>query len=737
MIEFQRPLFLLITVLGAPGIYFLLKGGNTRSRIVGASRFLMIVLLGLAAAGPQVTVQEERMKQPTLTVLTDESGSAQLIQRQQLSLKDVQVRRKVIARGNSSSLVDGFIRNMEAGQAYLAVSDFQGREMERVVEQAQKLNASISAVRYPVKREYAVRVEGPGKTVPGAQNRFTVQVSSTENLSAPRMKVYMDSEIIYSGRNSSFSFTRTFDEKGYHRIRAELRVNDSYDSNDRYYRVVEVTRKPEVLVVGPRGSLGDRLSDYYSVSYSGNVPENLSKYYAVVLKKRARDSLTSYVSRGNGVVYTGDYDHPMDVLPVVRQEDAGERKDTRIVLTLTKSNPEGDNMKKVKRLAILLVKNLPGNVKLGIQAYTPVARDADVIRISKPVTLAYNREELVSKIKRLKASRISTGQSYHGVALAAAKKMAGGKGNIIMISDGDLPQGGEYTRDPEKVRQKALSEARTMEPRLIVIGVGGHRNEEFLKEIARKAGGEYRDADIADTVPFMFDAGGGAGGIAEVVNVNPDHFITRGLPLDANPALIDQVRPRRGAEMLVSSRRGDPILTAWRYGLGRVAAYSADTRDLSAIMSQDPVLGIRSVTWAVGDPQRKEKRNLEIHVTREGPVARANYRVEGMKREGEGLYTRELSVNGTGFHSFRGVPYATNYDREVRKVGYSDRMREIVRATGGKVYGPEQTGAIVEDLREFSSKKVLRKRNAGVYLLAVALLIFLSEVGYRKLRGWK
>ena len=58
---------------------------------------------------------------------------------------------------------------------------------------------------------------------------------------------------------------------------------------------------------------------------------------------------------------------------------------------------------------------------------------------------------------------------------------------------------------------------------------------------------------------------------------SPDHFITKNVNLTANITGYNDVTPKAGAERLViTSTNGKPVLTTWRFGLGRVAALTTD-----------------------------------------------------------------------------------------------------------------------------------------------------------------
>ena len=53
--------------------------------------------------------------------------------------------------------------------------------------------------------------------------------------------------------------------------------------------------------------------------------------------------------------------------------------------------------------------------------------------------------------------------------------------------------------------------------------------------------------------------------------VNKNHYITADLDLNATITGFNDVTPKPGSQRLVAMADGKPVLTVWRYGLGRVA----------------------------------------------------------------------------------------------------------------------------------------------------------------------
>lgn len=722
----ERPLALLLALAALPMLYNAVAREDSIKRWVSLSRALLVVLLAVAVAGPTFTSAQPVHQEPRLTVLADESMSASVLDEPDISFEGVDVRRRVIASGNRSELKKTMLRQLESDTNYVAVSDFQGAEsLDGLAERFNEVNSTLNVLRADEEHESAVRIEGPRTTVPGAETRFRVVVSSTGEPPAPRLELDGSEVQLERTGEGTWTFTRSFSSEGVHRLEAAIAADDRYRVNNVDYRTVEVAEKPEILVVGGRGGLGAELERFYDVSYSDDLPADLEEFYAVVTKKDV-EGVSRYLMEGNGLVYTGDpQGDAMEVLPVKTVPDEDRNEGTKIVLAIdiSTSTAEEGAVKRSKAIAYNLVELLPFNNRVGAVAYNDGA-----FLVAEPSPLSLNREELQEKIARLETS----GPSLHDKGLKGAEELINGTGNVIWITDGKIGALGSNTGVPSKTRDFAEE----MDARLIAVAVGEDANRDFLQDVASRAGGMYMDSSETGRLKFVFRAGGAAGEASRLVVINPDHFVTRGEGLSGSATSFDPVEPRRGAELLVTGANGHPFLTTWRYGLGRVAAFSGGDTELSRLRSTDPSLLLRAVSWSVGDPNRKEDRWLEVGqgYTGEPVEVRASHPMEGLRRQGEDLYTGEVRPDGPGFHSFAGKPYAYSYNRELSRVGYRD-VESIARQTGGEVYGVGERAELREQAREFSSRTVETKNSGTKYLLGLALLLFLGEVGYRKWNG--
>jgi len=669
------------------------------------------------------------MEEPEIVLLTDESTSTELLDKPEFNFGDIKVDRKIIASGNNSNIKQGLMRNLEENKAYLLVSDLQSSSnLEEVSGKFRQKNSTLNAYRGSTKEDASVVLNGPSSTVPGAENSFRIRVHSTSNIPEPQVTIDGENIDIEKLSEDEWRFSERFQTEGEHTIEVSTNTNDYFDQNNQFYKTVDVREKPEILLVGERASLGSELEQFYDVEYRDSIPEDLSDYYTVISKKPFSDAdVSEYLIEGNGLVYTGE-PKERNVLPnrPIDREDQSKGAKIMLAIDISQSTGESGSVKKSKQIAYSLVDKMGYNNEVGAVAY-----NQESYLITEPKPLSRNRNNLKQKISQLETN----GNSFHHAGLQGAERSLDNTGNIILITDGKISRYGQRVNTESRSRSIAAN----LDVQLLTVGVGEDKNEDFLQELARLGNGDYLEGDDSGRLSFRFGAGGTGGSSERIVVVDKSHFITENLEADTSITGFQPVDEKTSADLLVTSNTGKPYLTTWRYGLGRVASFTGGTDDLSQLLTYDPKLATRTVSWTVGDPQRKQDKWIKIDDSRKGETVeiRASYPVDGLNRQSENLYSAELEPERTGFRSFSDTTYGYNYNREIQEIGYSDDLEDIIESTGGQVYSADQTEEIKQDVKNFSNKKVNQKKQVADYFIIVALLVFLSEVGYRKIRGKK
>ena len=771
---FQEPVALLAGLVAFSGVYIFLKASGREGRIVGFTRTLFFMLLAVSLAGP--FLQDSRMveDQQDLFVLEDSSRSSELLENTSLDAENVDIQRKTVLNGNNSKLASALKSELRPDSTYLLMSDGRSSEdLENVLRKYRDENSTISVLKPEMETERSVHVSGPSTTVPGAATKFTVDISSTEQDEVP-VKVTLDNNtVLDSSVSGSWSFNRSFSSEGVHRISAEIESDDRFSGNNRYYKTVKVEEKPEILYIGAESELSDKLSQFYRVTVRQEIPDDLSDYYTTVsTRKLDEERIQDYITKGNGYLYLGDYSEPARHLPLKASNENYNDESTRMVMPIQVPF-KSTNVTYTKNTAGSIVKALPGNTKFGGIYYSTTADylttggtalfPREVSRTNQMVTLgggSGNREQTIQNIRQLDRSTYKR----HDVALKASQDLLGDEGNIILVTNGDIVDTttvpNHEGKTPEEIRAAALDQARGLDSDidLYAVRTGPLPEEaEDIEDIDRSEVIENRDfmQSLADAAPsarsnyynidelnqlsrLELGAGGGTSAFKPIGVTDEDHFITEGVRLRTEISEFDEVRPKPSSDVLVSGPEKREFLTAWNYGLGRVAAFSGDQGALERTLDADPGLISRTASWTVGNTDRKEERWLKISET-EAPTeaeVTASYQAQGLTYRSENRYTGSIKPESKGFHSFAGENYSYNYNSEIREIGYRDEaLRKIASETGGEVYTTSEL-----ESTEFGGsqmKEVSYSRPLSGYFLVAAMFVLLSEIGYRKLNGKK
>jgi hypothetical protein len=646
-------------------------------------------------------------------------------------------------------------------------------DLTRVLEKYRSENATVSVLKPEMRNESAVHVSGPSSTVPGASTEFTVHVSSTEDEQIP-VTVTLDNETVFdSSLRDSWSFNRSFESEEAHKIKAEIDVQDRYSGNNEYYKTVKVREKPEILYIGAEAELTEKLSQFYDVTVAGELPEDLSDYYTIISSKKLdEEKISNYIADGNGYLYLGSYSNPGRHLPLEASKENYNDESTRVVMPIQVPF-KSTNVTYTKNTAGSIVNALPGNTKFGGIYYSTTASfltsggtalfPQEVSRTEQLVTLGGgtgNRERAIQKISQL------TRSSYkrHDVALKASSRLLGDEGNIVLVTNGDIV---DTTTIPnhegktvEQIRNNALDQARNLDydVDLYVVRTGPLpeeaedidgieksdvvENKNFLQNLADSApsarSNYYNIDELNRLARLELGAGGGTSAFKPIGIVKDDHFITEKIGLRTDISEFDEVRPKNSADVLVSGPGKREFLTSWHYGLGRVAAFSGGQPGLSRTLDTDPGLISRTTSWTVGNSNRKQENWMEITET-EAPGSvnvRASYNAEGLTYSSENRYTGQIEPEGLGFNEFRSEIYSYNYNSEIREIGFSDsNLEKIASRTGSEVYTPSELAD--KEFEGSGTQQVSYSRSLSKFFILAAMVVLLSEVGFRKLNGKK
>ncbi|MCK5630735.1 MAG: hypothetical protein KAI26_09000, partial [Nanoarchaeota archaeon] len=237
-----------------------------------------------------------------------------------------------------------------------------------------------------------------------------------------------------------------------------------------------------------------------------------------------------------------------------------------------------------------------------------------------------------------------------------------------------------------------------------------------------------------------------------LIITNPNHWITKGLGLDdAAVSGYNAVVPKKSAHGLVYSITANPVISVWNFGLGRVVAYSTDDgRAWSGpILGGDSsVLIPRMVNWAIEDPDRKDRFNVDLEDTRLGKKTIVTVHADKMPelldfvfiKTDDNEYTTEYYPVRKEFRDFFGYKQAVNCPYEYMNLGMNPHFLNLVRKgtyKKGEIFRLDEIENMVEKIKKDS----VMIEPLTIYMrwpfVLIALALFMIEICIRRIRDYR
>lgn len=257
-----------------------------------------------------------------------------------------------------------------------------------------------------------------------------------------------------------------------------------------------------------------------------------------------------------------------------------------------------------------------------------------------PLRKVSDREAIVSEIASL---RVGGGGIYVFTGLSEAyDKLVRNPSmlrHIILFADGQDAEQHEGCRElvQEMVKRNIT---------LTSVALGQGQDVPFLAEIAEMSGGRFHLTEDVDQVPRIFSKETILAQRSYIIEepftpvVQDTSSILRGIPPDKFPPLLGYVgvSTKGRSETFLVSHKDDPLLSTWRYGLGKATAFTSDSR---ARWAQE---------WVGWDQFGKFWTQLVRGTTRSHTVTHLQTQVEIV--QGEGVVTIDALDNEGQFLNF-------------------------------------------------------------------------------------
>jgi len=328
----------------------------------------------------------------------------------------------------------------------------------------------------------------------------------------------------------------------------------------------------------------------------GQVPQTLDElagYDGVVLSdiaarqvgEAAMVAMREYVDKlGGGLVMIGGpnsfgvggyYRTPIDeVLPVrLKSPDEEEKQSSALAIVMDRSGSmAGEKLETAKSAAVAAAEVLGRNDSIGVYAF-----DSDAYVVA-PMTRVTSTAAIAGQIASLASGGGTNLEPAFRMAREQLQRVKAKIKHIIILTDGQT-SGTGY----EAMASQCRAEGTTVST--VAIGEGSFVG--LLQAIAASGGGQsYTTTDVSTiTRIFTQDTLMHTGRMIREEPFQPNlveqHPMLAGFKtLDDAPSLLGYVKTIRKAtaQVPVVTEAGDPLLAHWRFGLGKVTAFTSDAK---------------------------------------------------------------------------------------------------------------------------------------------------------------
>jgi Mg-chelatase subunit ChlD len=463
-------------------------------------------------------------------------------------------------------------------------------------------------------------IVGPERPVP-----LRVSVRNPSAPHAALLNLYLDNRISDSVAVDLGTGLDTFDlllrvpEPGGHVIRAEILVDGVLPAAAASREVsVTVRSGTRVLLATNRrhSSLAEALAargvlvETIAPAQLPATVDGYSSVHLVILEElRGRDvraqaasALEQFVRlSGGGVIFVGGGASYGDrafqgtgiqqILPVTLEPHRprpGKRDPLALFLVIDRSNSmgfnsrigtvrDGEKLRYAIKAGMTVVKQLKDHDQVGVIAF-----DAQPHEIAALRPLKINREQLLTALPRIVESG---GTDFFDALASAGKQLAVSRvtrKHVVLLTDGDTNRAdrGEYRALIRELANAGIS--------VTTVRIGDNTvNLKLLQEISKGTGGSFHYVENVQMLPELMLRDTSRAlqpAPADTERYFPSiamkHHLLEGTTEGEIPQLRDYAfsKARPSSETLlhvVRADRRDPILNVWRYGLGRVAAFTA------------------------------------------------------------------------------------------------------------------------------------------------------------------
>ncbi len=733
-----------------------------RKRFIFFSKLIFFMFLLLALSSPYLEYTETASNITKIKVLIDNSDSMQLYDlndaENKLSTVNLPLEIQKLDLGDYTTLGNSILNHLSPEENILLVTDGQnnfGTDLDDVALFASTINSKIYALELDQDNDDAnIVIEGPGKVVADVENTFTVIVNEVGQIGKKKVKVYIDDFLIFDDKyEKEIELKRSFNTETV--IKAELETNDHFEQNNIFYKTVSVHKQPKVLFVSRKNSeLFNLYKDFYAMDFSDDLDKDLDKYHAVILNDVNSkylsdddvDKLDTFLNEENGLFVIGgkdsydwgEYNTSMiaNLLPVSVGKAKKKKDIVNIAIVMDTGASSKDEIKGnitffdvQKSLAVDIINSISGQNKVSF-----IEANYYLNTLSGLSELEPKRTDLIGDISLLFPHGFSEVRFAYEKAHKSLRLTKGSK-NIIIITDGKLvPQDQAMTLE-------IVKKARSDGIKTFIVGVGDAADDEFLKSVKEFGDGEYFRTDETYKLKLYFGDPSENTGELSVFVYDSNHFITTDLEDLSRIYGFNTVFPKTNARLLLTTSKGDPVLTTWNYGLGRVAALTTDDGSTwipGMLNNVNSKAFIRTLNWLVENPERKNNLIIEHPELRIGEnsvitVKSDNLPSDEFYETEKGIYKSNLYPNETGVQQILNKKVGVNYKKEYLNIGFNNKLENALRITGGDII-KEITP---EKLLSLTQVETVKTKDLSWVFIMLSIIAYLIEILVRRIQDLK
>lgn len=444
----------------------------------------------------------------------------------------------------------------------------------------------------------------------GATLKLTAQLESTLDTEASLklfengIQVEQRTVHLKPGELLTETFTRTPAERNIYKYRAVLEgiSADTIPANNSALTLVDVRGRLRLLYLDNETGEAQYLQQAMAkegieldLRQPGNIPstlDQLSGYDGIILSdvpahqlgEGTMNAMRDYVDKlGGGFIMLGGpnsfglggyYKTPIDdILPVrLKAPDEEEKQSAAVAIVMDRSGSmAGEKLEMAKSASIATAEVLGRNDFIGIYAFDSEAH------VVAPMTRLTSTATVAGQISAVAAGGGTNLQPAFEQAREALRRVKAKIKHMIILTDGQTAGNGY-----ESMASECRGEGITIST--VSIGEGSH--VALLQAIASSGGGQSYTTLDANSITRIFtqDTLMHTGRMIReepfMPNLVEKHPILAGFDQWTSPDLLGYVKTIRKATAQVPliTDAGDPLLAHWRFGLGKVTAFTSDAK---------------------------------------------------------------------------------------------------------------------------------------------------------------